>query len=138
MSTNSIQAVTTTDEIVVRTKPSIREIAAATTMNVGPNGELGSEVWRPVVEGDKVAYFDGIDTAYHVVTKGEMVKVERFRARADKQRAHERAQSDRELAQMRREDKRAQREATAARQAEAARRSALHAEAVARIAAASK
>lgn len=118
------ESATTTD---ARTKPNIREIGDAVTLES-----------KPVMAGDKVAFWTGSEVAYHVVTKGEMVKVERYRSRSVKQRQHSENELARAAEQAKRDAKRAQREAVAARQAEAARRAALHTEAVARIAAASK
>lgn len=114
---------TTTD---ARTKPNIREIGDAVTLE-----------GKPVEAGDRVAFWNGTDVAYHVVTKGEMVKVERYRSRSAKQRQHGEKERARAAEQAKRDAKRAQREAAAARQAELTRRAALHTEAVARIAAAS-
>jgi len=114
--TNIVVEVDTVGE-VERTKPTTKQMAIATTL-------LG----KPAGVGDRVPFWNGVEVAYYVITKGDMVKVDRFRSRLDKQRQH---LSDK----LAREDREAERALTAARKAEADRRSALSAEAAARIAA---
>ncbi len=113
-------ALTGHGEVSLRTKPTTSQMAR----------EVNYE-GKPVQAGDRLPFWTGTEVDYYVITKSDMVKVERFRSRAAKQRQH--------LAdKIAREDQLAERALREARRAEATRRQAAASDALRTIHAASK